>query len=241
MENRKKTINVILSLFVLSHICFFFTQNVYVVFSTIAITLMTPFLILVVAITGGEAYKKIMAQKWIVILISLVFVFYTALANIYAATLINEIFKVNSGLLPITTVFLTFAYFIVTYLKPLIFIPYIASLTLGGLAGVLIILVSGSFLVVTKRLAKLIFAVFFFSLTASSIHLFEKLLPTWVKYVALKADFSSHHRCDFIGDKSINRILFMPSGSVLAEKAVIENNTKTTKFIVLQCNVAKKL
>lgn len=233
--SRRKTLYVLLLLYFLAFSFHFIFEAPIIIIGAAAATLIIPFLMLVVAMTGSKVYEFLAEQKWLLALFSLAIAFYTALANIYAANMINEVFKVSPGLFPITTLFLTFAYFVTNYLKWLVFYPYMFLFFFGGVFVILIVACGGGIKRVAVRLLWLCVIVVFLSSANTSVAMFEEYLPALTKGIAVKSDFNSQHRCGDFNGAPVKNVLFMPNGSVLAQLQTGHNTEANWEFKVMAC------
>lgn len=237
VKSKRKSVCFLLVVLFLAYISPFISGNKYVLICAASATLIVPFLLLVIAVTGGKFYKTVMKQRWVAVLVSLGLVLYTALANIYAATVINDVFQVNSGLFPLTTIFLTFAYFIVNYLKWIVLIPYLGFFLVGVVIGVAIICMGGGRNVIGKRLFILCFTGIFLSATQTSVSIFESKIPDLVRIIAVKSDFSSKYRCTNFSGLQVKNVIFMPNGNVFAHIEKSLNGKLHSEFKILPCDV----
>lgn len=235
-EDRKWATYFLLTFLITCYLSPFLTGNIYLMASSLLGTIFIPFLMLVLWVTNNDLYSRATKPLWVKSAISVFLIFYSAKSNIYAADIINEVFLVNSGLFPITTVFLTLVYFVVIYFKLIVTIPYITSLVFGGIVLVGVFVLSKSLVLGASRAFRVIVFLFFLSATNSSINNLETYLPQIVEQVAVNSDFSKKHRCINLYDSTVESVVFMPNGKVFA----YHGRSDSSPFTIEECQINEK-
>ncbi|WP_417518380.1 hypothetical protein [Marinobacter sp.] len=187
----------------------------------IVCTLVIPFAMIVRILADNLAYSYLSEKMWGKAVIAVVIAIYTAFSAVWASNEINAIFRVGAANLPWATSILTIVYFFKNVVMAFIgsYLALIFFYCIFWIADVLVFSYDG-FTNFLKRSVSGVMLVFGLGLASGTAGALTKNGDFFAKYVAVKADFSTSHRCKGIQFNNIDGVLFLPSGSVLIAKQV---------------------
>lgn len=179
-------------------------------------TLIIPFALVVKVLTDNPLYLTLKEKPWGQAVISVVTGVYAALAIIWASSEINDIFLVSASNLPWATTILTIVYFFKNIVIAVIsgFLVLILLFCNLWFIDVLISNYNG-LLNCVKRVVSGMMLVIGLGLALGTSGVIAQYGDFIAKYVAVKADFNSGHRCKGSNFNDVDGVLFLPSGSVL--------------------------
>ncbi len=209
-----------------------------ITFLSLLCTLLVPFALIVMLLTENILYKKLSNTVWGKAVIGVGVTFYGALAYIWAAGEVNQVFAEASGNFPWAVTALAVVYF---------FKNVVLAFALVLLTGMIFYVPLWLLLVLLneEQLAKgffrklgsgilLLLGVSMLMGTASAVTLQARELAI---HVALYADFSNKYHCDGAVFNGVRQVLFLPSGSVLlAEKVSKEQQQVEWRFSRVRCD-----
>lgn len=208
-----------------------------IIFLSLLCTLLVPFALIVMLLTENILYKKLSDTVWGKAFIGVGVTFYGALAYIWAASEVNQVFAEAAGNFPWAVTALAIVYFF----KNVVLVFALVLLT-GMIFYVplwlLLVLINeeqsakGFF----RKLAGgilLLLGVSMLMGTANAVTLQARELAI---HVALYADFSSKYHCNGAVFNGVGQVLFLPSGSVLIpEKVSIDQHQVEWRFPRVKC------
>lgn len=202
-------------------------------------TLLVPFALIVMLLTENVLYKKLSSTVWGKAVIGVGITFYGALAYLWAAGEVNQVFAEASGNFPWAVTALAVVYFF----KNVVLVFALVLLT-GMFFYVPLWLLR--MLINEEQSAKgffrklvggilLLLGVSMLMGTANAVTLRARELAI---HVALYADFSSKYPCNGAVFNGVRQVLFLPSGSVLiAETVENEQQQVEWRFSRAKCEV----
>ncbi|MHC6645059.1 hypothetical protein ACYTPF_00585 [Alteromonas sp. HB246098] len=200
-----------------------------------SLLIILPFGILVSIITNNKIFKKVTSTLWSKSLISIGLVVYTAMSNVWASTLINEIYGVAANHFGITQIFLTLAYFVITIMKLIFSGLFISIIALGVLPLWYVVAFKDS--IKSKAYGALYFCVIFIlvAVTYTIIGLFDRDIKIFAERAALWGDFYPNNKCT--KDLGKNKgVIFLSPNKVLTATPVVQNNNKVHwNYPIKQC------
>ncbi|PRW87176.1 hypothetical protein C7A11_18330 [Pseudomonas simiae] len=192
-----------------------------ITFFSLLCTLLVPFALIVMLLTENILYEKLYNTVWGKAVIGVGITFYGALAYIWAAGEVNQVFAEASGNFPWAVTALAVVYFFKNVV--LVFaLVLLAGMIFYAPLWLLMMIIN------EEQLAKVFFrklgggillllGVSMLMGTANAVTLQARKLAI---HVALYADFSSNYHCNGAVFNGVSQVLFLPSGSVLIAKTV---------------------
>lgn len=182
-------------------------------------TLILPFGILVAVITNNSIYKSIFATTWSKSIISIALIAYTATSNVWATTVINEIYGVSANNFAITQTFLTIMFFVVTVMKWLFNGLFITIIVGGSFFLWFIVSFSGSFKSTASKVIYSIVGLILISATYAMVNNVDHAVKIFAKRVAGWGDFYPENSCKEKLKYGLNGgVIFVSPGKVLVLK-----------------------
>lgn len=235
IENTRKTVEVLsitlLAIYLVFPISKFFNIDLpgAVIIPALALTFILPFGILVVILTNNEPFKNITSTLWSKSVISIFLIAYTAMSNVWASTVINEVFGVPASYFTITQTFLTLVYFVVIIMKALFSGLFITTITSGAFILWFFISFGGSLKSTTTKIAYLIIGVMLVSATYTMIGHADNSIKTFARYIAAWGDSYKQHQCT--EDYGLNSgIVFLAPNKVLVLKTKFNADGSVNKY-----------
>ncbi|EJL6748775.1 hypothetical protein ODX99_001147 [Vibrio alginolyticus] len=202
----------------------------------ISLTYLIPFLIIVIVTTNNSIFKMLNSVAWSKSLIAIIMIVYTAMSNVWASTVINEIFGVSASYFSVTQVFLTLVFFIVTIMKWLFSNAIVATLVGGSFVLWFFVVFGGSLKSTLVKVAYTFVAVILLSATHTMISNLDHSLHLFVKRVATIADFYPHSRCDLeLYGKNDGVIFLSPKLIMVAKPKVTNSGLMDWDFPIKDC------
>ncbi len=189
----------------------------------ISLTYLIPFLIIVIIATNNIIFKMLNSVAWSKSLIATIMIVYTAMSNVWASTVINEIFGVSASYFGVTQVFLTLVFFIVTIMKWLFSNAFVATLVGGSFILWFFVVFGGSLKSTFIKLLYTIVAIMLLSATYRMISNLDNSLNIFVKRVATIADFYPHSRCDLEKFGKNDGVIFLSPKLIMVAKPKVTN------------------
>jgi hypothetical protein len=211
-----------------------FSDAIYL--STMVLTLLIPFSMLVMLATDNPLYDAIRSKKWSQVTLGVIITIYSSFSLIWASNNVNEIFSVAPSNLPWSVSFLTVVYFLknivlnaawVALILLVIYSPAWVTKVLfknyRGVWGLITDAVSGAIIVICV------------GLMIGSTNTLSTEKESLVKRIALFADFSTKHNCKGIEFVDTPGVLFLPTGNVLIAKNTLTHQGKSIDFSEVKC------
>ncbi|MEX1667801.1 hypothetical protein AB4876_02705 [Zhongshania guokunii] len=235
IENTRRTVEV-LSVTLLAIYLIFTISNLFnidlpgvIIIPALALTFILPFGILVAILTNNEPFKKVTSTLWSKSVISIFLIAYTAMSNVWASTVINEIFGVSASYFTITQTFLTLVYFVVTIMKALFSGLFITVITSAAFILWFFISFGGSLKSTVTKIAYLIVGVILVTATYTMISHADNSIKTFARYIAAWGDSYKQHQC--AEDYGVNNgIVFLAPNKVLVLKNKFNANGSVNKY-----------
>jgi len=222
IKPKRKFVELAILIHILSFILIITTNvHFYVKTFLILISAVIPILLVVTLIMDTERFKKYEQFKWVSILKYIVITIYLIIANNYASTIINNIFSVDSGLFPVTSILLTLLFPIQIFADLSQFLYLILSIVLVFVAIINIVL--------SLRLFAII--LYLGLIMANNYVFITKIKNNYIQDIALKFDFYNKHRCTNL--KEVNKIIFIDSNKVF----IYDKNNQKEQFRISNCNL----
>lgn len=231
IDDKKKSTYVLTTLLVACYLSVFAFPGVpWVAMSALIGSIIFPFAIFLVWIIDSAFVEKLLSRRWTAILFAGVVVVYGMFANTFSSDLINDYFKVDPAHFTVTNIFLTTVYLLVGVFQPFVMFPiWLALLLLGGFV-LPALLVMGTGVQALKRIGLFLLATVLISASTQSLGLLQHQLPLLAEKVALRSDFNEKHRCTAAWSVSVDKVVFLHDGNVLAHISGTQN------YEVLPCN-----
>lgn len=235
VDNTKRTVEVLtialVTIYLLPLISQYFDVKLNSYFGLIlkSLTILVPFCILVTVITSNNVYKKLLSIPWSKSIISIALVTYAAMSNVWASTVINEIYGISANNFAITQTFLTLAFFVVTIMK-WFFNGLFITVIIGSIIMIWFLLSFGGTLKSTavKVLYCIVGSVLIVA-THSMVNRFDSSIEMYTKRIAGWGDFYSKNRCN--EDYGNNGgVIFLSSGKVLILKERVDAKGKIEQY-----------
>jgi hypothetical protein len=200
-----------------------------------SLLIILPFGMLVSVVTNNEVFKKITSTLWSKSIISIGVIIYTAMSNVWASTLINEIYGVAASHFGITQIFLTLAYFVVTIMKS-IFSGIFVTIIISGLLPLwYVIAFKDSIKSTIARVVYFILIILLVAGTYTIIGLFDRDIKIFAQRVAIWGDFYPNNKCT----KNIgvnNGVIFLSPDKVLTSNKILQDDGKMGwNYPIKQC------
>lgn len=190
-----------------------------------------PFAIFLVWVVDSSFVEKLLSRRWTAILVSGAVIVYGVFANMFSIELLNAHFGIDPAHFPITNIFLTTVYLLVGVFQPFVLFPlWLAVIVLGGIVMVVLLSID-TWKQRVKRGVVFVVAGVLLSASTQSLALLKHHLPRLAEQVALRADFNERHRCNARWSESVDKVIFLPDGTVFAHISGTEN------YKVLPCMV----
>ncbi len=188
-------------------------------------TLIIPFALVIKVLTDNPLYFSLKDEAWGKAVIAVITGVYCTLSAIWASSEINSIFLVSASNLPWATTILTIVYFFKNVVVAFIggYLALIFMYSIFWIADVMVFSFNGVYDCV-KRIVAGILLVVGLGLAIGTAGTITQNGNFFAKYVAVKADFNTGHRCKGNKFNNIDGVLFLSNGSVLIAKP-IKNKT----------------
>ncbi len=235
IENTRRTVEVLSLTLLVTYLIFpisnFFSIELpeVIALPALVLTFILPFGILVTVLTNNEPFKKITSTLWSKSIISIFIIAYTAMSNVWASNVINEVFGVSAAYFTITQTFLTLVYFVITIMKALFSSLFIAALTSGAFFLWFFISFGGSLKSTVIKVTYLIVGVILVSATYTMIGHADNSIKMFARYIATWGDSYQNHQC--IEDYGVNNgVVFLAPNKVLVLKNEFRPNGGMGKY-----------
>lgn len=237
ITDTKKTIEVLgvtlLALYLTPLILTLFEVNLNgtVILVAMALTILLPFGMLVTIVTNNSLYESAISTTWTKAIISISLVAYTATSNVWATTVINEIYGVSASNFGITQTFLTLVFFVVTIMKWLFSGLFIVVIVGGGLLFWFFTNFGGTLKSTAVKITYLVVGVLTISATHTTVHNIDNSVVFFAKQVAAWGDFYPSNRCKEQAEYGPNGgVIFVSPGKVLILKERLDSEGKVTQY-----------
>jgi len=237
ITDTKKTIEVLgitlLVVYLLPPILNFFEFELNATFLLISMvmTILLPFGMLVTAVTNNSLYKCVQVTTWSKSIIAIILIAYTAMSNVWATTVINEIYGVAASNFGITQTFLTLMFFVVTIMKWLFNSLFITLMVGGGLLFWFYISFGGSLKSTTVKIVYLGVGVFVIAGTYGMINNIDHSMKFFAKQVAAWGDFYPSNRCtEKLSYGPNGGVIFVSPGKVLLLKQEVGKEGEIVQY-----------
>lgn len=182
----------------------------------LGITLVIPFSLFVMLATDNTIYEKASSLKWGKATIWVLLLVYTSLAGLWAAEVVNSIFKVSPSNLPLTMTILSVVYFFKNIILVGALVLSVGSVLCANLwvSNVFVLNYRGMWGCVKDIFGALVFLLGLGLLIGSSNFLASEKEEI-ARLVSVATDFSAHHNCQGEVYSTSNGVLFLPTGKVL--------------------------
>lgn len=198
---------------------------------TIVMTILLPFGILVTVVTSNPLYKTAISTTWSKSVISIVLIAYTAMSNVWATTVINEIYGVSASNFAITQTFLTLMFFVVTIMKWLFNSLFVVVIFGGGFLFWFFTNFGGSIKSIKVKLAYLLVGVVAISSTYAMINNIDKSINLFATHVAAWGDFYPSNRCKENHNYGPNGgVIFVSPGKVMVLKEKVGKDGRVEQY-----------
>lgn len=240
-QTRKKAVKFIVAL-LMAYILFFFAiiyqWPIEIIFTSMLLTLIIPFGLIVMLTTSNQLYKKLSSSHWGKAVIAVVIAIYFAFSSVWAAGEVNRIFSEAPGNFPFTISMLTGIYFfknIVLAFTSLLILAIMIYSTYWVLDVLVINYKSLSILL--RRVLYGVLFVFSVGLISGTAGFVTAKADEFTILVALNADFSSKHRCTGEIFNGAQGVLFLTSGNVLVAKPPKSGGKQSWDFPKEKCEI----
>lgn len=220
----------------LGFLCLYFSFPFYLTSIAMFLTLLIPFMWVVMILTDNPLYERSKEKKWLGSGLAVVITVYGAISYVWASGVINSIFEVSPTNLPWSTTILTVVYFF-------------KNVVLWFSIGVLCLLLAycnlwvwkvlfseyegaGNFL---KKVGTGVAFVFGVGLVMGTAGVVTAKKDDFAKIVALKADFNTSYRCHGPIFEQSSHVLFLPNGKVLVAKRYRDGAMLNWRFVEAEC------
>ncbi|MGE6451151.1 hypothetical protein ACQKC5_01970 [Shewanella baltica] len=206
---------------------------------TMVLTILLPFGMLVTIVTNNSLYKSAISTTWSKAIISIALVAYTAMSNVWATSVINEIYGVSAGNFGITQTFLTLMFFVVTIMKWLFNGLFIVVIVGGGLLFWFFTSFGGSLKSTAVKITYLVVGVLTISATYAMVNNIDNSVDIFAKRVAAWGDFYPYNRCKEKDEYGPNGgVIFVSPGKVLVLKEKLDSEGKVVQYYpVKDCTI----
>ncbi|HDM8204499.1 TPA: hypothetical protein P0E29_005037 [Vibrio harveyi] len=189
----------------------------------LGITLVIPFGLFVMLATENVIYEKINSKNWGKATIWVFIIAYTSLAGLWAAEVVNSIFKVSPSNFPLTMTILSVIYFFKNIILVGAVILTVSSVLYANLwaSSVFVLNYRGVWGCIRDIFGALVFLLGLGLLIGSSNFLASEKEEI-ARLVAVATDFSAHHNCQGEIYTTSNGVLFLPTGKVLVAESTTD-------------------
>ncbi|WP_413483877.1 hypothetical protein [Shewanella baltica] len=195
------------------------------------LTILLPFGMLVTIVTNNSLYKSALSTTWSKAMISIVLIAYTAMSNVWATSVINEIYGVSASNFGITQTFLTLMFFVVTIMKWLFNGLFIVVIVGGGLLFWFFTSFGGTLKSTAIKITYLVVGVLSISATYAMVNNIDNSVNLFAKRVAAWGDFYPSNRCKEKIEYGPNGgVIFVSPGKVLVLKEKRDNDGKIVQY-----------
>ncbi|OWP49186.1 hypothetical protein [Pseudomonas nitroreducens] len=231
IDDKKKSTYVLTTLLIACYAAAYALPGKHwVALTALAGSIVLPFAIFLVWVIDSNLVERLLSRRWTAILFAGAVILYGMIANTFSSNLINDYFKVDPAHFTVTNVFLTTVYLFIGVFQPFVILPIWLALLLLSTLLIPAFIIMGSGLKALKRIGLYLLATFLVSASTQILGLLEKQLPTLAEKVALYSDFNEKHRCTAVWPASVDKVVFLYDGNVLA------HISKTRNYEVFPCS-----